>query len=233
MGWIPHYRSEGVIYGKHIISQNRTRRLQFFIRMTISSGLSGRSKEGLGDRAPKRRCSSLKRRMRLLIPPISSSVITLKRLERYTLVVAAILKFRDSAIRTVAELAWKPTTYVTTGNNGRQYAETTGLGNAVGIVSAFTEGSRRSGLGQTIQECWNSSPSWINIILPGQKRYCRARLRLSSKPRLSASPMRRDDLTRENFMRAGGESSHVEIGCCSRNYNEYKPTDFIQSISFQ
>jgi len=234
MGWIPHYRSEGVIYGKHIISQNPNAKIAILYQnddfgRDYLAGL----KEGLGDRAPEMLIAQAS--YETTDPTISSSVITLKASGADTLVVAAISKFATQAIRTVAELAWKPTTYVSnTATTVDSTLKPAGLGNAVGIVSAAYRKDPED-------PAWANDPGMLEFFAfmdqhypSGAKNDIAALGYASAQSLVYLLRQCGDDLTRENFMRQAANLRNVEIGLLLPGITmNTSPTDFIPIDQFQ
>jgi len=234
MGWIPHYRSEGVIYGKHIISQNPNAKIAILYQnddfgRDYLAGL----KEGLGERAPEMLIAEAS--YETTDPTISSSIITLKASGADTLVVAAISKFATQAIRTVAELAWKPTTYVSnTATTVDSTLKPAGLGNAVGIVSAAYRKDPED-------PAWANDPGMLEFFAfmdqhypSGAKNDIAALGYASAQSLVYLLRQCGDDLTRENFMRQAANLRNVEIGLLLPGITmNTSPTDFIPIDQFQ
>lgn len=234
MGWIPHYQREGVIYGKHIISQNPSAKIAILYQnddfgRDYLAGL----KEGLGERAPE--MLVVQASYETSEPTISSSVITLKASGADTLVVAAISKFATQAIRTVAELAWKPTIYV---SNTAATIDTTlkpaGLGNAVGIMSAAYRKDPED-------PAWAKDPGMLEFFAfmdrhypSGAKNDIAALGYASAQSLVYLLRQCGDDLTRENFMTQAATLRNVEIGLLLPGITmNTSPTDFVPIDQFQ
>jgi branched-chain amino acid transport system substrate-binding protein len=234
MGWIPHYRSEAMIYGKQIIANNPNARVAILYQnddfgRDYLAGL----KQGLGEKAQQMLVAQVP--YELTEPTVSSSIITLKASGADTLVVAAISKFATQAIATAAGLSWKPTMYI---SNTAATVESTlrpaGLANAVGIHSAAYRKDPED-------PAWANDPGmreffdFMDKHYPsGGKNDVAALGYASAQSLVHVLRQCGDDLTRENFMKQAASLRNVEIGLLLPGITmTTSPTDFVPIDQFQ
>ena len=234
MGWIPHYRSEAMIYGKQIIANNPNAKVAILYQnddfgRDYLAGL----KQGLGEKAQQMLVAQIS--YETTEPTVSSSIITLKASGADTLVVAAISKFATQALATAAGLSWKPTMYV---SNTAATVESTlkpaGLANAVGIHSAAYRKDPEDPI-------WANDPGmreffdFMDRHYPsGGKNDIAALGYASAQSLVHVLRQCGDDLTRENFMKQAASLRNVEIGLLLPGITmNTSPTDFVPIDQFQ
>jgi branched-chain amino acid transport system substrate-binding protein len=212
MGWAPSYQVEAEIYAQHIGSQDRPSKIAIIYQnddlgRDFLTGL----KKGLGEGTKTQMVAEAS--FEVSSPTISSTIVNLKASGADTLVIAAITKFATQTIKSVAELNWKPTMYLSnTSIAVDTVLKPAGLENAKGIISAAYRKDP-------------ADPAWINDsgmeefkafmakYLPGESLndqsvygYLEAQLLVQTLKQCE------DNLTRENVMAQAANLKDLELG---------------------
>jgi branched-chain amino acid transport system substrate-binding protein len=136
MGWQPTYQTEGRIYAKYILDNLP----QGKIGILYQNDDSGRDylkglKDGLGEEATKRMIVS-ELPYDTTDPTIDSQIVAIKAAGADIFFDEASPKFAAMAIRKVAELGWKPTTFLASVSNSvGSVLKPAGLDNSKGVLS--------------------------------------------------------------------------------------------------
>jgi branched-chain amino acid transport system substrate-binding protein len=137
MGWQPTYQTEGRIYAKYILDNLP----QGKIGILYQNDDSGRDylkglKDGLGEEATKRMIVS-ELPYDVTDPTIDSQIVAIKAAGADIFFDEASPKFAAMAIRKVAELGWKPTTFLASVSNSvGSVLKPAGLDNSKGVLSS-------------------------------------------------------------------------------------------------
>ena len=211
MAFIPRYRSEGAIYGRHILAEAPNTKIAIlyqnddFGRDYLAGLLDGLGKDGprlLVARAPYETTDAT----------VVSLIANLKASGADALVIAAISKFATQAIRAAAELSWRPKTYVSNVSTTIDSAlKPAGLENAVGILSAAYRKDPEDPM-------WADDPGmrrfmeFMDKFVPGAPKNDTAALGYASAQAMAHILQKCGrSLTRESFMRQAASLDDVEI----------------------
>lgn len=212
MGWQPNYQTEAEIYGQHISAQQHGAKVAIVYQnddlgRDFLTGL----KKGLGETGKSQLVAEAS--FEVSSPTISSTIVNLKASGADTLVIAAITKFATQAIKTVAELGWKPTIYLAnTSIAVEAVLKPAGLENAKGIISAAYRKDPSD-------PAWDNDPSmqefkaFMAKYLPSEGindqsvyGYLQAQTLIQTLRQCG------DNLTRENLMAQAANLKGVEFG---------------------
>ncbi|OKO83101.1 branched-chain amino acid ABC transporter substrate-binding protein [Bradyrhizobium sp. AS23.2] len=212
MGWAPNYQTEAAIYGQHIRSQDQPRKVAIIYQnddfgRDFLAGL----KKGLGEGAKTQLVAEVS--FETSSPTIAATIVNLKASGADTLVIAAVTKFATQAIRSVAELGWKPAIYLTNVSIAvDNILKPAGLENAKGIISAAYRKD-------PADPAWNNDPgmqefkAFMAKHLPGEGLneqsvygYLESQLLVRTIQQCG------DNLTRENLMAQAANLKEVEFG---------------------
>lgn len=212
MGWAPNYQTEAKIYAQHILSEDRPSKVAIIYQNDdLGRDMLAGLKRGLGEGTKASLVAEAS--FELSAPTISSVIVNLKASGADTLVIAAVTKFATQAIKTVAELNWKPAMYLTNASIAVDtILKPAGLDNAKGIVSAAYRKD-------AADSAWDNDPAmqefkaFMAKYLPGESvndqaiyGYLEAQLLVQAVKQCG------DNLTRENLMAQAANLKDLELG---------------------
>jgi ABC-type branched-subunit amino acid transport system substrate-binding protein len=131
------YRLEGLTFARFLLADKPDAKLALLSQNDdVGRDYVGGLKEGLGDRAAKMIVKEVT--FDTSSPTLDSQVVSLKAADADAVFLVATPKFGAQAIRKIAELNWKPLTYVSaTATSVETVLKPAGLDNSKGLISAF------------------------------------------------------------------------------------------------
>lgn len=131
------YRLEGLTFARYLLANKPDAKLGLLSQNDdVGRDYVGGLKEGLGDRAAKMIVKEVT--FDASSPTLDSQVVSLKSADADAVFLVATPKFGAQAIRKIAELNWKPLTYVSsTATSVETVLKPAGLNNSKDLISAF------------------------------------------------------------------------------------------------
>jgi branched-chain amino acid transport system substrate-binding protein len=210
MGYQPDYRTESIIYAKHLLSTVKDAKIGVLMQNDdYGKDYFEGFKEGLGKEAG--------RIVKLVTyevtdPTVESQVIQLKDTGANVFFNISIPKFTAQSIRKAAEIGWKPVIYLNSVAAQVTTMKTTGFENVQGIITALwlKDPTDKQWADDEEMKTWRA---WMNKYIPAGNQEDVNYVYAYSVSFLLEQTLKKcgDNLTRENLMKQAASHQKLRV----------------------